>query len=640
MITLRLLGPVELTVDGEAPPAELLWKKNLALLVYLALSPRQTRTREHLIGLLWGDKPESAARHSLNEALRVLRRAVGEDALLTDATTVKLESGAVTLDLETFARHEAAKDWAEATALVGGALLEGFAVPGESGFEDWLVAARGPWERRSVAALVHAAELGLSGGATARSVAYAERAVILAPTSSQAAGALLRALALAGNRAAALSRYEEYVETLRDRLGLGPEADVATLADRIRKGRLGPAPESEAAKVALTRRLPLVGREAALAALTEAWRGCVTRRQTSVAVVLADAGLGKTRLVEELMARVALEGGLSLKVRGVEGDSASPWSGLLGVGRGGLLEARGIASAPAPAHAAFAAHITEWGDRYRGAGGAEAAPLPRAFTELVRAAADEQPVLIVADDCHHLDVESFQSLASLPRDVPDAPILLLLTAEPAVPSEPLDALRTQFGRDLPGDVVELGPLTRGALGEMAHAVFPAYDEQEIDRLTRRVAADSAGVPLLAIEILHAVSSGLDLHRESSAWPAPYHTLTQTTPGDLPDTVIAAVRIGYRRLSEPAQRALAAAAAIGGRVTAAQVGRAADIPQTTLSTALDELEWQRWLLADGQGYGFVAGIVERIIERDMLTPGQRRRMRDAGHSSTGDSTRSD
>ena len=76
-------------MDGAPPPAELLWKKNLALLVYLALSPRQTRSREHLIGLLWGDKPESAARHSLNEALRVLRRAVGEGALQTDATTIR-----------------------------------------------------------------------------------------------------------------------------------------------------------------------------------------------------------------------------------------------------------------------------------------------------------------------------------------------------------------------------------------------------------------------------------------------------------------------------------------------------------------------------------------------------------------------
>ncbi|HQR18572.1 MAG TPA: hypothetical protein PK948_09375, partial [Gemmatimonadales bacterium] len=146
MISCRLLGPVDLSVDGEPPPAELLWKKNLALLVYLALSPRQTRTREHLIGLLWGDKPESAARHSLNEALRVIRRAVGEASLQTDATTVRLDPAAITLDVTDFSRHEAAGEWAAAAALVGGGLLEGFGVPGESEFEDWLVAERGQWK--------------------------------------------------------------------------------------------------------------------------------------------------------------------------------------------------------------------------------------------------------------------------------------------------------------------------------------------------------------------------------------------------------------------------------------------------------------------------------------------------------------
>ena len=81
VIHCHTLGPVEVTLDGGPAPAELLWRKNLAMLIYLARSPRRTRSRDHLVGLLWGDRSETAARHSLSEALRVIRRHAGETSV-------------------------------------------------------------------------------------------------------------------------------------------------------------------------------------------------------------------------------------------------------------------------------------------------------------------------------------------------------------------------------------------------------------------------------------------------------------------------------------------------------------------------------------------------------------------------------
>src|SRR5205823_9791120 len=86
----RVLGPVRAPAAGAAAPAELLGRNHAALLVYRARGPRRSRPREHLVGLLWSDRDERQARHSLSEALRVLRRALGDERLVADVDQVRL----------------------------------------------------------------------------------------------------------------------------------------------------------------------------------------------------------------------------------------------------------------------------------------------------------------------------------------------------------------------------------------------------------------------------------------------------------------------------------------------------------------------------------------------------------------------
>ena len=121
----RVLGPARLTIDGAEAPPEILWRKHLALLVYLARSPRRGRTREHLLGLLWSDRDERQARHSLSEALRVMRRTLGDEAVQVDVDQVRLAADAVTLDSDVLAERYARGDWAGAATLVEGEFLEG-----------------------------------------------------------------------------------------------------------------------------------------------------------------------------------------------------------------------------------------------------------------------------------------------------------------------------------------------------------------------------------------------------------------------------------------------------------------------------------------------------------------------------------
>jgi hypothetical protein len=147
-------------------------------------------------------------------------------------------------------------------------------------------------------------------------------------------------------------------------------------------------------------------------------------------------------------------------------------------------------------------------------------------------------------------------------------------------------------------------------------------------VTRRLAVDSAGLPLLAIELLHAITLGLDPDESLGAWPSPFRTLESTLPADLPESIVAAVRVGFRALSPAAQQVLGAMAVLPERSPETLICQAVGLPLEQGRHALDEVEWQRWVTADARGYAFTARIVHDIVARDMLTQGQRRRMVEA------------
>src|SRR5947208_2775543 len=495
MIVVRALGPAEVSVNGAVAPAKLLWKKNLALLMYLARSPKGVRTREHLTGLLWGDKPDEKARHSLTEAVHVLRLCVGDHGFQSDTAQVRLAPGTVELDTDTFERLAVAGDYAGAAALINGAFLEGFSVRGASEFDDWLAAERQHWCRRSVDVLVR--------------------------------------------RAAQL-----------------PAAGHVRRAD--------------------------------------------------------GAGAGKTRLAEELAARARLDGAVVAAVRAVAADQGDPWSGVFGIARGGLLDAPGVAGAPPAALA-----------RLRGT--APAGAPGRVLAEVLQAVVDEQPVVVFVDDAHCLDQESLLALGGVMRDLARSPVAFLMTValHPAAPG--VDEVRARVGRELAGTVIRLGGLESDDVRELGRWALPSYDDEQLGRLARRVMADSAGIPLLVVSLLHAVAAGFEPSDAQPPWPKPTETFEQTLPGELPDNVVAAIRINFRRLSAEAQRVLVAAAMLAGRVAGATLGRAAGVVGDALPQALDELEWQGWLAAEPRGYVFVARIVRNVIDRDMVTPGQRQRI---------------
>ncbi|HEV7366567.1 MAG TPA: AAA family ATPase [Gemmatimonadales bacterium] len=639
MISCQTLGPVGLSMDGGPAPPELMWRKHLALLIYLARSPRG-RTREHLVGLLWPEKPEPAARHSLNEAIRVLRRYLGDTSVDTTGGQVRLAPEAVSLDVERLEELADAGDWEAAAGLVAGDFLEGFAIAGASEFEDWLATERATVRHRSVDVLVHHNDELVRAGQASEAAVVAQRALALDPVSEHALQATMRSLVLAGDRTSALERYDAFSSRLKREVATAPTAETQALAERVRHERsirpplrtkAGEQKESES-------RVSLVGRQAELSLLVDAAAAAGRERASCALVIEGESGVGKTRLTEELLARLRLDGVTVAAVRAVEADQDEEWSGLVGLARSGLLQAGGLAAAPARALAVFADASPEWGDRFPSLP-RDGAPLSlgRALSEILRAAADEQPVALAVDDAQWLDQASMLALLAALRDLESAPLILIFATDSVPPRIELDDLRSRLGRNVRGAAVRLRPLDWAALRVLARRMLPGFSELEIERVVRRVATDSAGLPLLAVELLRAVALGLDLRGDAGAWPDPYKTLDQTLPGDLPDTVLAAIRVDFRRLTAPAQRALSAAAVLGDRVSLDMLAHVLASPPEEVAKALDELEWHRWLVYDPRGYTFVARIVRQVIAQDMLTPGQRQRVLEAAGLSQPDSS---
>jgi len=625
VITLRALGPLEVRVDGANAPDDLLWTRNLALLLYLARAPAHRCTRDHAIGLLWPEKDQEKARGSLREALRVLRRCLGEAHLRAEADQVQLAAGAVELDTDRFDQLIAHQDWAGAAPLVTGPFAEGFALPDSSAFEDWLLAERSHWRGRSMDVLLRHAEQRLDAGDLLGADDPLRRALDLDPLSERALRAIMRRLALAEDHSAALKLYEAFLALIAHERSAPIEPETQQLAERIRRGRRWKLPRAVAPRV------PLIGRERELAAILTQWREVRSGGRLGVAVIEADPGIGKTRLAEEVIARVALEAGASVATRAVPADRHQHLSSIIALVHGGLVDVPGVAAAPVAALGALAHESSEWAERFPAAAGSPSAQsLSAAVTEVLRSASAEQPLLLVVDDAHWLDNASLDALEIMIRDLARSRLLFVVTTtrEPGNPR--IAELMARIGREVPGVVVTPGAFDEEDLRVLARWSMPRYTADQVNRLARRVAADSAGIPLLAVEICRAVAQGMDVDSTSGAWPRPLETLGQTMPGDLPESIVAAIRVQFNCLSTQAAAALRAAAVLGGdgRLAAARIGRGARLDGPALDAALDELEWRSWLAADAQGYTFVARVVREVVDRDMVTEGERQRIKEA------------
>jgi predicted ATPase len=344
-----------------------------------------------------------------------------------------------------------------------------------------------------------------------------------------------------------------------------------------------------------------VGRAGQLAELEAALHDAAERQSTLV-LVAGDSGVGKSRLLGELIGRARSLDALVLVGDCVElGEGELPYAPLLGALRPLLRDGHPALDAlPEPLRAALAAVLPGFGDRPPG-GEASQASVFEALLALLEGLAEERLLLLAIEDLHWADSSTRHFLSFLSRTLCDERIVVVGTyrSDELHRRHPLRPLLAELTRDPATRLVELTPFTREELGEQLEGILAAAPDPG---LLERVWHRSEGNALFTEEILAA---GLDGR------------------GPLPPTLSDALMLRVEQLSPTAQevlRWLSCQTSVDHELLAEVAGLDGD----ALLEALREATASHILIAGAEGnYAYRHALLREVVH-DNLLPGERTR----------------
>jgi DNA-binding SARP family transcriptional activator len=598
-------------------------RKHLALLIRLALEPGKRLSRESLMELLWPEAPTRLARHSLAQAISVIRAKLGHAHLSVLRSTVALAEGAVEVDV-----HRLETDGLE----VRGRFLEGFEIPQSRSFEQW----KDEWQARLAPkirdALVRQMDAARRIGDFETVERRAQALYDLDPASEDAVRGLMEARAFVGDRSNALKAFARYESLLAEEFEAKPSADLVRMADLLREGRRsGPRPGAVAEAVApLQRRFEgelVVGREREFSVLYDAWID-VRNRAPRVVVVTGDPGMGKTTLANAFASTCQMEGAVIARAQAYDAERELPFAVLAELVRQ-LTAQRAIGTADPEALSELSRLVPDILTVFPGVPKPvdwtpEIVPLRLAdsFLKTVVAVAEESPLLLIVDDIHATDNATSAIMHVLARKVAGARVLVLLTARPSelrVAPGPaaLAADNTIEGmRSL--ELEALDAKTGASLIARLTAAAPEADLPE-----ERILRAGNGNPL-AIELLTREWTGhgrASLLRDLEA--------LDTQPAariGIPRAIGTVFDRQVRRLDAATRAALDLAAVLGRRLTDLPLYQAVELTTAAAAEALSrlqdegllrevrgELEFRNELIR-AQAYYAVAGKTRQHLHR--------------------------
>jgi predicted ATPase/DNA-binding SARP family transcriptional activator len=286
---LHLLGAFRIQCDGH--PVPLRRRKVESLFAYLALH-QEEHAREKLAALFWAEFPDAQARHSLSNAITVLRRQIGDRLLLADRETVQMNPAfSLWVDAVEFQGRVKSggqgANWA-AEAQAGIDLYQDDLLP--DFYDEWIAPVRERLRSLYHETLLRLIELARMQGEYGHAIELAKRMLTGDSASEPAHQHLMFCYAMTGNRAAALQQYKECERILREELAAEPAAETRALHEWIKQA----STERSRAEGRITN-LPtpltsFVGREQEIAHLK------ALLSNTRLLTVTGAGGSGKTRL--------------------------------------------------------------------------------------------------------------------------------------------------------------------------------------------------------------------------------------------------------------------------------------------------------------------------------------------------------